>query len=214
MSDNRTISIFCQYTVTQLATPCTRDWGIVRGRSLPRPPILTAWDNNLFGGNDGIVKHQPKHTAGILKHVENLPEKDIDNAIKQEYPEARVELFKKRERFTGTVKVILKDEDTLKRAIQNKIKINSQIYPVEVFNQKPKVIKCHRCQDLGHVIRLCHSDHPVCGKCSRNDHETKDCVIQEGSYKCAHCGGNHITGSYTCDRIKEKMDELLNRQYV
>ena len=98
--------------------------------------------------------------------------------------------------------------------MKNKIKINHQTYVAELFTPKPRIIKCNRCQVLGHVSRLCRSDHPVCGKCGATDHETRDCVVEEKDYKCVHCGGNHITGSYSCIKMKEQMEKLLNRQYV
>ena len=85
-----------------------------------------------------------------------------------------------------------------------------QIYSVEAFTPKPKIIKCNKCQLFGHVSRLC-SNKPVCGKCSKNDHETKDCEVEPDDYKCAHCDGNHITGSYTCEMVKQKMEQLLSR---
>ena len=69
--------------------------------------------------------------------------------------------------FTGTVKVIFKDEETVEKAIERKIRINTQVYFVEKLNPKPRVIKCNTCQPFGHISRLCRNkDNPVCGKCS------------------------------------------------
>ena len=90
-----------------------------------------------------------------------------------------------------------------------------QIYSVEVFITKPKIIKCNTCQAFGHVSRVCpNKANPVCGKCSSKEHETKDCEVDPAAYKCAHCEGNHITGSYSCEKVKQKMDELKNRGNV
>ena len=45
------------------------------------------------------------------------------------------------------------------------------------------------------------------------DHETKDCTADETEYKCYHCSKtDHITGSHTCHIVKEKLQELLDRQ--
>ena len=53
---------------------------------------------------------------------------------------------------------------------------------------------------------------PVCGKCStKGHHETKECTVEKEEYKCAHCDGNHITGSYNCIKMKEMVEKLQNR---
>ena len=52
---------------------------------------------------------------------------------------------------------------------------------------------------------------PTCGKCSSKDHQTKKCTVQENDYKCAHCGGNHVTGSYSCQKMKDKLQEIMNK---
>ena len=55
---------------------------------------------------------------------------------------------------------------------------------------------------------------PVCGKCStKGHHEAKDCNVEEQDYNCAHCGENHITGSYSCIKMKERLEKLTNRDY-
>ena len=85
---------------------------------------------------------------------------------------------------------------------------------IEPFVHKPRVIKCNICQRFGHVSRLCRSkDKPVCGKCSTEGHETKDCTKDDNEQKYFHCGkGDHITGSYACEKVKEKYQELIDRQ--
>ena len=174
---------------------------------------MVNWDKTLFGGNDGVSKQQPRHTAGLIKQVERLPEQEIIDEIVESYPDARVELFKKQGRFTGTVKVMFKDENSLQQAMENKVRINHQTYMLEIFNPKPRVIKCNKCQAFGHVAKWCDPRNaPVCGKCGiKGHHETKECTVEEADYKCAHCGEKHITGSYSCLKMKEKLDSLINR---
>ena len=81
--------------------------------------MIDQWDKTLFGGNEGIVKHQPRHTAGLIKQVEYLSEEEITKEIKENYQDVHVELFKRQGRFIGTVKITFKDEASLKTAIQN-----------------------------------------------------------------------------------------------
>ena len=173
--------------------------------------VIQDWDVNLFGGNAGIVKYRPQHTAGIIKQVEDLEETQIEQEIKAQFPDSRIELFTREDRFTGTVKIIFKNEGVLNKAIQEKCKLNGQVYIVDIFTPKPKVIKCNTCQRFGHVSRVCRNkNNPVCGKC-KGKHETMNCEIPKEEYKCVHCDGNHITGSYTCEKVREKLEEILNR---
>ena len=112
------------------------------------------------------------------------------------------------------MKITFKNDETLNLALTEPVKINFRRYFVEVFTPKPKVIKCNLCQLFGHVTKWCRNQkNPKCGKCSEK-HETKTCTVEEQNYKCAHCSQNHITGSYSCDKMKEKMDQLALRRNV
>ena len=176
--------------------------------------IMNSWDKKLFGGNEGVSKLQPRHTAGIIKQVSKSYENDIIDEIKEQFPQSHIELFRKDKKFTGTVKIIFKDEDSLKKAIESKCKINNQIYVIDIFIPKPKVIKCNVCQTFGHVSRRCwNTDKPICGKCGEQ-HETKDCEVNEQDFKCFHCNGNHITGSYSCEKMKEKLEQICAKNNV
>ena len=176
------------------------------------PELIENWDKTLFGGNKGIVQYKPKHTAGLIKQVERLEEEEINEEIQNQFPGCHIELFKQNNRFTGTVKISFPNEEILQQAIHQKIRINGMIYCVEVFKPKPKVIKCNICQMFGHVSRMCNNKNsPTCGKCSSKDHQTKECDVQENEYKCAHCSGNHITGSYSCQKMKDKLEQIISR---
>ena len=72
---------------------------------------------------------------------------------------------------------------------------------------------CNVCLCLGHISRLCRSKkNPVCGKCGKN-HETKNCTSPKEEYKCYHCNKtDHITGNRVCEKMKEKLQELIDRQ--
>ena len=95
----------------------------------------------------------------------------------------------------------------------DKFRLCHKKYITEPFIHKPRVIKCNTCQRFGHVSRMCRSkDKPVCGKCSK-DHETKNCTTPAAEYKCHHCNKtDHFTGSHSCEKMKEKYQELIDRQ--
>ena len=172
------------------------------------------WKNDYFGGNSGIVKFNDQNCTGIVKYVyDAITENEIGEEIEKNYPGAKYELFKNNDEFTGMIKVIFPNEDALNRAINNRFEISHRKYLIEVFKHKPRVIKCNICQDLGHVSRLCRKkDKPICGKCSKEGHKTKDCTTDEAEHKCYHCKkSGHITGSYSCEVMKAKLQELMSR---
>ena len=47
--------------------------------------VMINWDKTLFGGNDGVSKQQPRHTAGLIKQVERLPEQEIIDEIEKDF---------------------------------------------------------------------------------------------------------------------------------
>ena len=150
------------------------------------------------------------NSTGIVKYVyDDMTETEITEDIEVNYPSTRYELFKNKEKeFTGMIKVTFENENDLNKAIAEKFTICNKKYIVEPFIFKPKVIKCNTCHMFGHISRWCgHKDKAICGKCTKN-HETKDCNIPEQEYKCYMCGENHITGSYSCVKMQEKLQEL------
>ena len=175
--------------------------------------VEESWDNTYFGGNSGLVKINEKNCIGMVKYVyDDISEDEITRNINQNYPGTKHELFKKNDEFTGSIKVTFNNENDLKAAIANRFKIKSRYYMVESFKHKPRVIKCNTCQRFGHVSRLCRAkDNPICGKCTLN-HETNECTTDETEYKCYHChSSGHITGSFSCTKVQEKYQELLDR---
>ena len=177
--------------------------------------VTNQWNKAHFEGNAGIVRIADKNRTGIVKFVyDDLTEEQIVNDIQEKYPGVQYELFKKEEEFTGMIKVTFKDEDQLNMVIANKFGLCGRKYITEIFKHKPRVIICNTCCRFGHVSRLCRSkDKPVCRKCSQEGHESKDCSADPAEYKCVHCGEHeHATGSYTCRVVKEKLQEIIDRQ--
>ena len=170
------------------------------------------WNKSLFGGNEGMKNVNAIRSSGIIKHVfldESI--EDIEDEISRIYPETKCEFFKRDNKFTGTIKISFKDDKSLQTAIESPIKIFNQLYLMEVFKMKPKVIKCNYCQKFGHISRVCRANTPKCGKCG-NSHETTSCTIAKENYKCCHCEQNHETGSQECEKIKTKLDEIKSRR--
>ena len=172
------------------------------------------WKPTLFGGNKGVVKLREESAAGIIKHVyQDRPENEITAAVESQFPDAEVELFKRDKKFTGSIKVTFTSNDNLETAMANIVTINRGRYVMEKFNHQPRLIRCFNCHKFGHVVRLCHLEGTVCGKCTSRNHKTRDCTANAEQYKCFLCDGNHETGSKDCEVIKLKSEELKNGRW-
>ena len=151
---------------------------------------------------------------GIIRNIyKDVTEKQIKMSINAVYTNAEIDVFKREEKFTGTVKVLFKSEDELKSAMADPIKIASQRCIVDEYEIRPRVIKCNNCQKFGHIARLCRSK-TKCGKCARG-HETRSCTITDATkFICAHCDGNHSAGYRGCEILQSKEADLqLRSQY-
>ena len=69
------------------------------------------------------------------------------------YPDVTPELFKKNNRFAGTIKINCNNEETLQVITAERMKIFNQRYMVEEYVPKRKVISCYRCQKFGHISK-------------------------------------------------------------
>ena len=181
------------------------------------------WNKNLFGGNQGVLTKKTNPPAGIVKNVltqniedEEMSDEEIISEIKATFPNAEIDLFKRDNRFTGTLKIQFNTEEELQRAIESRIIIFDQRCRIERYKYKPRVIVCGHCQTMSHVYRICESrlqgKPPRCGKCSATGHQTNECQASQKDYKCCLCEGNHQTGAKVCAVIKQTMDQLIERR--
>ena len=172
--------------------------------------LKATWSKELFEGNEGIVSPKTLQTTGIIKHVyKEVEESELVDNIKSRYDVSNVELIKRDDKITGTLKVTFKERKDLVDAINERIIIFPQRYIIEEFKPPQRVIKCNRCQGFGHIARRCRSKKPKCGKCGKNNHETKEC--DSGTPKCAHCKEKHPTGDKSWKVMKHKLEEIKQR---
>ena len=175
--------------------------------------IQNCWKKEYLGGNSGMVNAGEQNATGIVKFVydEDLSEEDIEESIKETYPDIRFEFFKKENKFSGMIKVIFKEERQLEEAIKNKFRICNRRYLVEKFVHKPRVIICNRCQRFGHIALQCKSKNkPNCGKCGESGHESVNCTKEERYHLCFLCKSKeHKTGSYKCEKVQERLAILM-----
>ena len=174
------------------------------------------WKNEYLGGNSGMVDAGERNCTGLVKFVDDdLTEKDIEENIKENYPGARHELFKKGGEFLGLIKVTFKDENELEEVIANKFTLGRRKYLVEKFQHKPRVIKCNICQAFGHIALRCRNKKkPNCGKCGEAGHESLNCIEEEENHQCYHCKTkDHKTGSYKCKKVQEILEVISQNKH-
>lgn len=80
-----------------------------------------------------------------------------------------------------------------------------------------EVVRCNKCQMLGHVIKYCTEKTFTCAHCA-GLHDSRDCdkISSEGfKPKCATCEkfkkpSEHVTGSTECPALKQRLDALIS----
>lgn len=77
-------------------------------------------------------------------------------------------------------------------------------YPIQPYTPPSKVLRCFNCQQYNdHIAVNCpHKDAPVCFRCSQSHAFNPQC---QNTICCAHCKGDHLTGSPNCQiKIEER----------
>ena len=173
-----------------------------------RNEVAKEWGLDSFGGNSGVRSPTAQPTIGIIKKVEENTE-DITEAIQQRYPGTELDFFRRNGQLTGTVKVIFKAHSSYDRAMNDGgLKICGAKYNLEQYLSKPKVIRCYKCQNYGHIAPKCRAKESRCGICCQAGHQSNQCTSKPTNPKCLHCKGDHFTGAKICKEYKLVEDKL------
>ena len=175
-----------------------------------RNEVAKKWELDLFGGNAGIRIPTLKPTIGIIKQMD-LQEntEDIIDAVQQNYADTQLDFFKRNGKLTGTVKIIFKDHNLYNKAMNDGgLRICGVKYSMEQYISKPKVIRCYKCQNYGHIATKCRAKESRCGRCCQSGHESIQCQSVITNPRCIHCKGDHPTGSKICKEFKTVEDKL------
>ena len=175
-----------------------------------RDDVIGKWDTTLFNGNSGIRKSMLNLSIGIVKRIDTDENtEDIEEDIKIAYPGSTVDFFKKNQKFTGTVKLIFKDQESYMNAVKDGgINICGIKYRLEQYVPKPRVIRCYRCQSYGHISSMCRAKESRCGRCCQSGHESNNCTEKITTPVCFHCKGGHFTGSSICKDFKAVEEKI------
>lgn len=98
----------------------------------------------------------------------------------------------KKDKIINMVKAVCKNEVVLSKLIKEGIKIGYIKHRAEQFIKKPTLIMCYKCGFNGHTSVKCRNN-LKCIRCSKTDHESKDCPIKGNleDYVCPNCNEPH-----------------------
>ncbi|KAF5005177.1 hypothetical protein FDECE_8361 [Fusarium decemcellulare] len=107
----------------------------------------------------------------------------------------------------GYLWLVLDSLDDAKKAVSGKV-YSLLGLQTKFISRDPRSVpmQCFNCQQLGHMVKECPRDDPVCGYCTLG-HATKACPHKdsESLAKCVTCGGGHPSyGLKDCNHPKSK----------
>jgi hypothetical protein len=106
---------------------------------------------------------------------------------------------------TQSIVLQLSSPDEADECIMNGIFIGMRLHHVEKYMPQFQIKQCFNCYSYGHRADDC-SKKQVCGKCSKDDHKTREC--QNPNAKCVHCEGEHPAWHNTCTTRKREIEKL------
>lgn len=138
---------------------------------------------------------------GVIEGVHPLVTKEeISKEIYSQVPIKSAErIIRKGGAATACVKILFEGP-----TLPQEVRLGFNIHSVRKFI--PEAIQCFKCRYFGHIASGCRAKQR-CARCGEN-HITKDCKIERGSYKCANCGGPHSSAYGGC-RERKKAQQII-----
>ena len=162
-----------------------------------------------------ITNTEKPNRAVIIKGVQKqLADKEIQNSLNEQFDRSKGTRFVKRDlTVLGTVKIVLKTDGDVQKALEHGLFIDMIYYSASPFIQKEiLIIRCFKCQKFGHVSANCKSE-TKCGHCG-GEHSFQDCENKTKTPKCSNCGGDHPASYQLCDVYQRQITLLLNSRGI
>ena len=157
--------------------------------------VFEKWKPEFLGDSSKIrraLSTEKPNRAVIIKKVPlDVNDEMIQSCLDTQFKDAKATRFIKRDSTKlGTVKIVLKSENDLGKALHQGLFIDSIYYKTIPFLQNGiQIIRCFKCQKFGHISAKCQSGEKY-GHCSEN-HLFRDCPNKNQESKCANCNLNH-----------------------
>ena len=162
--------------------------------------VLRGWRAEFFGGDSSARRasdRNEQHSAVIRGFPLEVSNSDMTSALTDNFPGDRIIRFVKSDgKSLQTVKLTFPSKAEFDKATTDGIFIDNLYYqPVELIQQGIRIIRCYRCQKVGHVSSNCHSK-VSCKHCSGEDSIDNCSGIQPA--RCTNCSGSHEVDSLDC----------------
>lgn len=148
---------------------------------------------------------RPDPTAchAILRNVPNfVTEKEVHDELEWNYGDGSVEkvmrVVSRTTRLpTSMIRIMCTSKETAEDIISNGLQICGLMIRGEKAFSTPKIVRCYRCQDIGHIQHACNKPFK-CGKCAES-HHTRECPVHDPNlWKCGNCNGTHAMWYHGC----------------
>ena len=175
--------------------------------------VSETWKPDFLGGSTKIrrtLSTEKPNRAGIIKKVPlDVTDEMIQSSLDTQLADAKATRFIKRHsRKLGTVKIMLKSENDLGKALHQELFIDCIYYKTTPFVQNGiQIVRCFKCQKFGHISANCQPTEK-CGHCSEN-HLFRDCPNRNQESKCANCNLKHPANYIQCDVYIKQLQTVM-----
>ena len=131
------------------------------------------WKPEVLGDSKKIRRDHSTEGLNRAVNIQKVPQDVTDEMIKRcldtQIADAKTMRFIKRDSTKlGTVKIVLKSENDLRKTLHQGLFIDSIYCKTIPFEQNwIKIVRCFKCQKFGHISAKCKSAEK-CGPCSEN----------------------------------------------
>ena len=146
-----------------------------------------------------LSMEKPNRAVLIRKVPLDVTDEMIQRCLDTQFTDAKTTRFIKRDSTKiGTVKIMLKSENDLGKALQQGLFINYIYYKTRLFVQNViQIVNCFKCQKLGYISAKCQSAEKY-GHCKEN-HLFRHCPNKNQESKHAKCNLKHPANYTQCD---------------
>ena len=175
--------------------------------------VFEKWKPEFLGDSTKVrrtLSTEKPNRAVIMKKVPLVVTDElIQSCLDTQFTDAKAtRLIKRDSTKVGTVKIVLKSENDLGKALHQGFSIDSIYYKTITFVQNGiQVVRCFKCQKFGHISAKCQSAEE-CIYCCEN-HFFTDCPNKIQESKCANCNLKHPANYIQCDVYIKQLQTVI-----
>lgn len=169
------------------------------------------------------VRPKPQDPTRAHVIIRNVPDffdtDDIKNELKTWYTEDVLEtvarIVSRSGQETSLVKLVFRDERPAQELImEGKVCLWGMVLKCEAAHTRPPILRCFKCQGIGHTSHKCTATTQACAKCGAN-HRTSECLeVDKNNWHCVNCKGPHATWYHKCPVNQQFIEERRTNPVV